>query len=204
MKYLLVGLGNIGPAYAKTRHNVGFMIVDSLAQQHDAIFASQRYGTVAEVKYRGRRIHLLKPATYMNESGKAVRYWMEKLSIPTAKLLIFLDDISLPVGKIRIRPQGGDGGHNGLKSIHDALGHNSYPRLRFGIGNDFGPSGQSNYVLDNFSASEMPILEHTIDHATKVAASFCFQGLAQTMNKYNVGRVAIPSPSLSLEGEDDA
>lgn len=140
MKYLIVGLGNIGAEYAETRHNIGFKVLDALAEASSAVFSSARYGAVAECRHRGRQLILLKPSTYMNLSGKAVRYWLDAEKIPIENLLVIVDDIALPFGQLRMRTKGSDGGHNGLKNINELLGHNNYSRIRFGIGGDF-PQG---------------------------------------------------------------
>ncbi len=185
MKYLLVGLGNIGDNYIQTRHNIGFMVVDYLASQHEGTFTPSVLGAIAKIKYRGRHVWLLKPSTYINNSGQAVKHYLYVLKLQPEKMLIVTDDISLPFGRLRLRSKGGDGGHNGLKSIADALQTTNYPRLRFGIGKDFPYGRQADYVLDKFSSSQQKELPTFITHATQAACSFCFQGLANTMCAYN-------------------
>ena len=147
MKYLIVGLGNIGPEYALTRHNVGFMVLDRLAAQHDFKFTMQKLAYTAEFKYKGRQIYFIKPTTYMNLSGKAYNYWLQTQKIEIQNSLVLVDELALPFGKIRIGPKGSDGGHNGLKNIQEVLGTTNYPRLRFGISNAFNKGNQSNYVV---------------------------------------------------------
>ena len=164
-KYLITGLGNIGDSYRNTRHNVGFMVVDHLAQEAEASFITSRLGDVAHITYKGCSLCLLKPSTYMNLSGSAVRYWLQKLKIPIAQSLVIADDIHLALGCLRLRPKGGHGGHNGLKSITQVLASFHYPRLRFGIGKDFLLGKQSDYVLGNFSAEETPLLQKLIEKA---------------------------------------
>ena len=148
MKYLIVGLGNIGPQYELTRHNIGFLILDYLASKFESTFKSERLGDYSLIKFKGRSIHLIKPSNYVNNSGRTVKYWSDKLKIKNENLLIVLDDISLKYGKLRIKKNGTDGGHNGLKNINESLNSNNYPRLRFGIGNEFIKGNQSNYVLE--------------------------------------------------------
>ena len=185
MKYLIVGLGNIGSEYAETRHNIGFMVVDEIAQQQQIRFSSGRYAFEANFKYKGRQIHLIKPTTYMNLSGKAVNYWLQQLKIPTSNLLVVTDDIALPFGTLRMRGKGSDGGHNGLKDINAVLGHNNYPRLRFGVGNDFAKGRQADYVLSNWDSEQESLMSERIDQAEKMCLSFGAIGLAQTMSNFN-------------------
>ena len=154
MNYLVVGLGNIGAEYASTRHNMGFMVLDAWAQASNLVFESRRYGSVAECSYRGRKLILLKPSTYMNLSGNAVRYWMHKMNIPTERIIVICDDLNLPFGTVRMRMRGSDGGHNGLKDIEDALGTQQYARIRIGIGNDFKQGGQIDFVLGEISEEQ--------------------------------------------------
>ena len=154
MNYLVVGLGNIGAEYASTRHNMGFMVLDAWAQASNLVFESRRYGSVAECSYRGRKLILLKPSTYMNLSGNAVRYWMHKMNIPTERIIVICDDLNLPFGTVRMRMRGSDGGHNGLKDIEDALGTQEYARIRIGIGNDFKQGGQIDFVLGEISEEQ--------------------------------------------------
>lgn len=185
MKYLIVGLGNIGSEYAHTRHNVGFDVVDALAKEYDAKFEDGRYGSVATFKYKGRTFILLKPSTYMNLSGKAVAYWMQKEKIEIANMLVVVDDIALPFGTLRIKPKGSDAGHNGLKNIQEVLGHNNYVRLRFGIGDNFRRGGQVEYVLGKWSDTELIDLSLRIDVACKMIVSFGTAGLQLTMTSFN-------------------
>ena len=185
MKYLIVGLGNIGAEYAETRHNIGFNVLDALAEASNTVFTTQRYGDVAEAKYKGRTLVLLKPSTYMNLSGKAVRYWMDAGKIPPENLLVVSDDIALPFGTLRLRPKGSAGGHNGLKNIAESLGHNNYARLRFGIGGDFPKGFQVDYVLGTWTKEEADALPERLDMAGEVIRSFATAGLERTMNAFN-------------------
>jgi len=185
MKYLIVGLGNIGSEYAHTRHNIGFDVVDALAKEHDAKFEDGRYGSIATLKHKGRLFILLKPSTYMNLSGKAVSYWMQKEKIELSNLLVVVDDLALPFGTLRLKPKGSDAGHNGLKSIQDALGHNNYARLRFGIGDNFRKGGQVDYVLGKWNDNEAAGLPLRIDVATQMLLSFGTAGMQLTMTAFN-------------------
>ncbi len=185
MKYLIVGLGNIGAEYQDTRHNIGFTILDALSDASNVVFRDKRYGFVGDFKYKARIFILLKPSTYVNLSGKAVNYWLKKEKIPVERLLVIVDDVSLPFGKLRLRPRGGDAGHNGLISIHQVLGHQNYARLRFGIGHAFMPSQQVNYVLGQWSPEEKKLLPTQIDLAIDMIKSFGMLGVERTMNLYN-------------------
>ncbi len=185
MKYLIAGLGNIGPEYENTRHNVGFDILDALAGASNISFKDKRYGFIGELKYKARNIILLKPSTYMNLSGKAVHYWMQKEKIPLDKVLVILDDLALDFGKIRIRPKGGDGGHNGLANINQILGTSNYARLRFGIGNDFYKGQQVDYVLSKWSNEEHNTLQERFEVCVEIIKSFCTIGLERTMTNFN-------------------
>ena len=185
MKYLIVGLGNIGPEYANTRHNIGFMVLDALAEASNAVFNSMRYGALTEVKVKGRTLFLLKPSTYMNLSGKAVDYWMKAERIPIENVMVVVDDIALPLGTLRIRAKGSDGGHNGLKHINETLSTQEYARLRFGIGNDFPQGYQSDYVLGEWASEEKKALPEFISKAIDAVKSFATIGLERTMNSYN-------------------
>ena len=186
MKYLIVGLGNIGQEYDNTRHNIGFTGLDAFAKASNTVFSDKRYGYVAEVSMRGHRIILLKPSTYMNLSGNAVRYWMQAEKVPLENVLIIADDIALPLGTLRLKGQGSDGGHNGLKHIAQTLGTTSYARLRFGVGNDFGKGRQVQYVLGTFDPTEeQPIIEQQLPTTIEIIKNFCFIGLARTMNTCN-------------------
>ena len=155
MNYLIAGLGNIGQEYSDTRHNAGFMVLDAWAQASNTVFTTQRYGDVAEVSFKGRKITLLKPSTYMNLSGNAVRYWMTKLKLPVENLLVICDDLNIPFGTLRMRKKGSDGGHNGLKNIQELLGTQDYARIRVGIGNDFQKGGQVDFVLGKLDGEEL-------------------------------------------------
>ena len=186
MKYLIVGLGNIGSEYADTRHNIGFNVLDALAEASNTSFSTVRYGDMAQVRHRGRTLLLLKPSTYMNLSGNAVRYWMQAEKIPLENVLIIVDDIALPLGTLRLKGQGSDGGHNGLKHIAATLGTTAYARLRFGVGNDFGKGRQVQFVLGTFDAAdEQPVIDEQVPVAVEIIKSFCHIGLARTMNVYN-------------------
>lgn len=188
-KYLITGLGNIGDSYRNTRHNVGFMVVNHLAEEAGATFITARLGDVAHITYKGCSICLLKPATYMNLSGSAVRYWLEKLKIPIEQSLVITDDIHLALGCLRLRPKGGHGGHNGLKNIAQVLASAHYPRLRFGIGKDFLIGRQSDYVLGTFTAEEALLLGGLIEKAGQFAKMFCRNGIAVAMNSCNATNV---------------
>jgi len=185
MKYLIAGLGNIGPEYAFTRHNVGFMALDRLAAQHDFLFSFERLAYTAEWKHKGRHIHFIKPTTYMNLSGKAIRYYLDTLKIPLENLLVVVDELQLDFGTLRLKPKGSHGGHNGLRNIEEVLGTASYARLRFGIGNDFPRGRQVEYVLKPFSEREMDELPPFLDRADDMILSFCTLGIQQTMNIFN-------------------
>lgn len=185
MKYLIIGLGNIGDEYANTRHNIGFIVLDALAQEAGVKFEPGRLASIAKIKYRGRILILAKPATYMNLSGKAVKYWLTQENIPIENSLSILDDIALPVGSLRLKSKGGDGSHNGLTSIIEHLGTTEFPRLRVGIGNDFAQGFQSDYVLGKWTKTEEDILIPRIKVATDIVKSFVSIGIGLTMTKYN-------------------
>ena len=185
MKYLIAGLGNIGPEYAFTRHNIGFMVLDRLAAQHDFRFSFEKLAFVAEWKHKGRQIYFIKPTTFMNLSGKAIRYYMDQYKIQEENLLVILDELQLPFGTLRIKPKGSHGGHNGLKNIEELLASTNYPRLRFGIGNNFPRGRQVDYVLKPFSNEEMKELPIFLDNAGDMVLSFCTLGIQSTMNNYN-------------------
>ena len=185
MKYLIAGLGNIGSEYAETRHNIGFIVLDALAAASNAVFRTERYGDVAEMRFKGRTFLLLKPSTYMNNSGNAVRYWLRKEKVEPAELLVVLDDLALPLGTIRMRAKGNDGGHNGLKSIDACIGTNAYPRLRCGIGHDFRQGQQVDYVLGEWLPEEKETLRSVIGMASEAVLSFGTQGVERTMNLFN-------------------
>lgn len=184
-KYLIAGLGNIGPEYELTRHNIGFLTLDRLAEQEGLTFGHDRHAFVAEYKFKGRAITLIKPTTYMNLSGKAINYWLQQLKIPVANMLVVTDDIALPLGKLRMRPKGSDAGHNGLKNIHQTLGTTEYPRLRFGIGDDFHKGRQVEYVLGRFTPQEFEELPFIMDKAIEMTKGFCTIGIEKTMSQYN-------------------
>jgi PTH1 family peptidyl-tRNA hydrolase len=184
MKYLIAGLGNIGPDYVQTRHNIGFMVLDAFAKASNAVFEDKRYGFVAEMRLRSKSLILLKPSTFMNLSGNAVRYWLQKEKIENENLLVVVDDLALPFGTLRMKSKGSDAGHNGLKHIQELIGQD-YPRLRFGIGDDFPRGGQIDYVLERFSEEERPLLPERIDTAVDMIRSFCLAGVQITMNQYN-------------------
>jgi len=185
VKYLIAGLGNIGDEYAHTRHNIGFDVLDALARASNASFSDKRYGFVAELKHRGRTYILLKPSTYVNLSGNAVRYWLQKEKINPENLLVICDDLALPFGTIRMRARGGAAGHNGLTHIENILGTQNYARLRFGIGSDFGQGQQVDFVLGHFTEDEKNRLKELMDHAGKMVLEFGVLGVERTMNFYN-------------------
>lgn len=185
MKYLIAGLGNIGAEYAHTRHNIGFQVLDALATAAEGHWQTDHLGDICKIKHKGRTLILLKPSTYMNRSGKSVRYWMQKEKIEAGNLLVVLDELNLPFGKQRLRGQGSDGGHNGLKDIDATLGNNNYARLRIGIGNDFPKGRQADYVLSEWSAIEKEKLPEILKFATDTIKSFAAIGLSQTMNLFN-------------------
>lgn len=183
-KYLIVGLGNPGEEYAGTRHNTGFMILDAFAKASNIVFEDKRYGFVAETSLKGRKLFLLKPTTYMNLSGNAVRYWLNKENIDQSRLLVVVDDLSLPLGAFRLKGSGSNGGHNGLGNIQQLIGQ-QYARLRMGIGNDFPRGGQVDWVLGKYSDDDMKILQPSIDYAVEIIKSFVLTGIDNTMNAYN-------------------
>ncbi|MEQ8417607.1 MAG: aminoacyl-tRNA hydrolase [Imperialibacter sp.] len=185
MKYLIAGLGNIGPEYELTRHNIGFLVLDRLAQAESASFTFNKQAYTAEIKHKGRTLHLIKPTTYMNLSGKAVAYWMQQLKVSRENILVITDDIALPFGKLRMKPKGSSAGHNGLKNIEATLGGQDYPRLRFGIGNNYSKGAQVEYVLNNFSKEEMALLPERMDKSIDMILSFATIGIERTMNFFN-------------------
>ncbi|MDR0541555.1 MAG: aminoacyl-tRNA hydrolase [Dysgonamonadaceae bacterium] len=186
MKYLIAGLGNIGSEYENTRHNIGFMILDALAKASNVVFdVNKRYGAIAEMKLKNRQLVLLKPSTYMNLSGNAVRYRLQKEKIEQTNLLVVVDDLALPFGALRLKPKGSDAGHNGLKHIQETLGTTQYNRLRFGIGNDFPQGAQINFVLKPFTEDEQNRLPERIEIACEMIKSFCLAGVETTMNQFN-------------------
>ncbi|RXF67238.1 aminoacyl-tRNA hydrolase [Arcticibacter tournemirensis] len=185
MKYLVVGLGNIGPEYADTRHNIGFMIADEMAKEAGVTFSNLRLAYYTELSHKGRQIHLIKPTTFMNLSGKAVNYWMHELKIPRENILVLVDDLAIPFGSIRLKPKGGNAGHNGLKSIEALVGGQDYPRLRFGIGDNFSRGRQIDYVLSGFDKEEQLELPALIERSIEIIKSFVAVGTELTMTRYN-------------------
>ena len=185
MKFLIVGLGNPGSEYINSRHNIGFKVLDAFINASNTSFRTERLGDISEFRVKNKQLILLKPNTFMNLSGKAVNYWMHKEKISIDRLLIITDDLSLPTGNLRLKSKGSDGGHNGLKSIQETLGTASYPRLRFGIGKNFFPGQQVNYVLGKWENIESEIVSEKIPVAIDCIKSFCLQGIAPTMNIYN-------------------
>jgi len=203
-KFLVVGLGNIGPEYKYTRHNIGFLIADRLAEKLKTSFKTERYGDVAIANYRGKRFVILKPSTYMNLSGKAVRYWLEKEKIDKDNLMVLTDDVNLDFGTIRIRPKGSDGGHNGLKNIQELIGGNKYPRLRFGIGKDYPQGGQVDYVLGKWADEQLKQLPELIDKATDAVINFAQEGLQRTMNRFNTKPAKIKKEDTTKKNDNDS
>ena len=185
MKYLIVGLGNIGSEYQDTRHNIGFTILDAIAKASNVFFTENRYGATCEVKLKGRTMVLLKPATFMNLSGNALRYWMTKEKIEIENVLVVVDDIALPFGTLRLKPKGSDAGHNGLKNIQEILGHSNYARLRFGIGSDFSKGRQVEYVLGKWTAEQATAIPQRAEICIDIIRSFCLAGLELTMTQFN-------------------
>ena len=185
MKFLIVGLGNIGAKYESTRHNIGFKALDFVAEQSSAFFNEEKYGEISSFKYKGKNIYLLKPNTFMNLSGSAVRYWLTKLKIDPKHLLVVTDDLNLEVGNLRMKKNGSDGGHNGLKNIQQMLSSNQYPRLRIGVGNNFPKGKQIDYVLGEWTEDEDLVLDKKMKIINEMVLSFCFAGIENTMNKFN-------------------
>ena len=185
MKYLIAGLGNIGAEYELTRHNVGFLVLDQLADQQKVTFSTDRLAQHATFRFKGRSIHLIKPSTFMNLSGKAISYWLQELKITKENLLVVVDDIALPFSSLRLRPKGSSAGHNGLKNIELLLNGQDYARLRFGVGNEFGKGQQIDYVLSNFSQDEFKKLPEIMTKANEMILSFCTNGTERTMSQYN-------------------
>lgn len=185
MKYLIVGLGNIGDEYRDTRHNIGFKILDAFAEASNISFDTERYGDVARMRLKNKQLVLLKPSTYMNLSGNAVRYWKEREKIEIDHILVVVDDLSLPFGAIRLKPKGSDAGHNGLKNIAAMLGTDTYPRLRFGIGNDFPRGAQIDFVLGQFSLDDRMKMPARIEMTVDAIKTFCLAGLQTAMCDYN-------------------
>lgn len=185
MKFLIVGLGNIGKEYENSRHNIGFTVLDAVAREFNVVFETKRYGDIAEIKWKGRTLILLKPSTYMNLSGNAVNYWLQTEKLTPENMMVVVDDLALDLGVIRIRSKGSDGGHNGLKNITQVLGTNNYPRLRFGIGNDFPKGFQVDFVLSRWTKEELNVLSARMEPAIESIKSFVTIGLERTMNYYN-------------------
>jgi PTH1 family peptidyl-tRNA hydrolase len=185
VKYLITGLGNVGYEYDQTRHNIGFAVVDLICTSLDGKWRQDTHGDLAEVRYKGRTVILLKPNTYMNLSGKAVRYWMQKEKVPIENVLVITDDLNLPFGKLRLRPNGSDGGHNGLKSVQELLGETNYPRLRMGIGNTFSKGKQVNFVLGKWSEDEKAELSFILEKASEAVKAYVAIGIDRAMNLYN-------------------
>lgn len=184
-KFLIIGLGNPGSEYENTRHNIGFATLDALATASNVVFEPGRYAMTAQAKSKGRTLILIKPTTFMNLSGKAVRYWMQKENISIENILVVVDDIALPFGAIRIRGKGSHAGHNGLKDIQQKIGHGNYPRLKFGIGNKFPKGSQVDYVLGHWNNDEQLNLPELIKHCVKACQSFALAGLSLTMSEFN-------------------
>ena len=191
MKFLVTGLGNIGGEYHDTRHNIGFDVVDLLAIKYEGKWSTDKLGDICTIKFKGRTLVLLKPSTYMNLSGKAVHYWMQKEKIPIERLLIITDDIAFPIETQKLKKNGSAGGHNGLKSIEESLGTQQYPRLRFGVGNDFGRGRQVEFVLGKWDEKDIPLLQKKIQQSISIIESFVTIGLDRTMNVFNNKKVSL-------------
>lgn len=185
MKYLIAGLGNPGAEYELTRHNIGFLILDRMADLEKVNFSTARLAEKTEIRFKGRQLHLIKPSTFMNLSGKAIAYWMNELKIPKENVLVIVDDLALPFSSLRMKPRGSAAGHNGLSNIELVLGGQDYPRLRFGIGNDFPKGKQVDFVLSNFQQEELDQLVPAMDKAIEMIRSFCTAGIERTMNQFN-------------------
>ena len=185
MKYLIAGLGNIGEEYQGSRHNIGFRMVNEVVEAAGACFTEERYGAIARMRVKNAELVVLKPNTFMNLSGNAVRYWLQKESVPVSQLLVAVDDLSLPFGSLRLKPKGSHGGHNGLRNIEELLGTDEYARLRFGIGNGFPRGGQIDYVLSRFNDEELKKMPERIKLAADMIRSFCLAGVDTTMNLFN-------------------
>ncbi len=185
MKYLIVGLGNIGTEYAATRHNIGFDVVDAFAKKHGAIFTVDRLAEIGIVKLKGKTVILIKPTTYMNLSGRSLKYWMDKENVPIENTLTIVDDLALPLEKLRLKPSGSDAGHNGLKNIQEVLGTTEYPKLRFGIGNNYAKGKQVDFVLGQWTKDEFPLVQQKIDACTDIIERWIFSGIGLTMTHVN-------------------
>ena len=202
-EYLVVGLGNIGAEYARTRHNMGFMILDAWAQASNVVFSVERYGAVAEVSFKGRHFTLLKPSTYMNLSGKAVRYWMQQLNLPLENLVVISDDLNLPFGTLRMRANGSSGGHNGLENIAEMLESEQWARIRVGIGNHFSRGAQIDYVLGELSADEKNQIPEMTEKIVRGMKDFCTLGVQRAMNTVNAKPAPLIQKSVGPEGPQD-
>jgi PTH1 family peptidyl-tRNA hydrolase len=201
MKYLIVGLGNIGDDYQDTRHNIGFKILDAMAVASNFSFSDKRYGAIATTRHKGRDLILLKPSTFMNLSGNAVNYWMNKENIPLENILVLVDDIALPLGSIRMRLKGSDGGHNGLAHISAVLGTNEYSRIRFGIGSEFSKGSQVDFVLGRWTREELKTVEERIPIVVEMIKSFTFAGADLTMTTFNKeGKIKPPASKTVPDG----
>ncbi|MDR3308637.1 MAG: aminoacyl-tRNA hydrolase [Tannerella sp.] len=185
MKYLVTGLGNIGEEYHGTRHNIGFRVANELAGAAEAPFTEERYGAIARMRVKNAELIVLKPNTYMNLSGNAIRYWLQKEALPAEQLLVVVDDLSLPLGTLRIKPKGSSAGHNGLRNIEEVLGTSTYARIRFGIGSDFAAGKQYDFVLSRFNDEELEIIPARIKIAAEMARTFCLSGVEVTQNLFN-------------------
>ena len=184
-KFLIIGLGNIGDQYKNTRHNIGFSVLDKLAEEKELQFETKKLADIASFKHKGRTFILVKPNTYMNLSGKAVKYWMEKEKIPLENILVITDDVNIPFGTLRIKARGSSGGHNGVQNINDILQNQNYARLRFGIGGEYKRGQQIDYVLGKWTDEELKILPERIEKMTKIIPSFGLAGISNTMNEFN-------------------
>ena len=202
MKYLIVGLGNMGEGYKDTRHNIGFTVLDAMAVESNIFFSDKRYGAVSLVRYKARELILLKPSTYMNLSGNAVSYWLKKEKIPIENMLVIVDDIALPLGSIRMRPKGSDGGHNGLAHISSILETTGYARIRFGIGNRFRKGSQVDFVLGSWDPEEKKFIEERTAIVIKMIKSFAFAGIELTMTTFNKEGKVSPSVIVADKGKN--
>jgi peptidyl-tRNA hydrolase, PTH1 family len=205
VKYLIIGLGNIGEEYRNTRHNIGFSVLDALAKASNAVFTDRRYGATCSFRYKGREFILLKPSTFMNLSGNSVSYWLKKEKIPLENMLVIVDDLALPLGSIRMRPKGSDGGHNGLAHITSVLGTDEYARIRVGIGNNFTRGAQRHYVLSPWSKEEEDFLEGRVTIVADMIKSFGTIGTGLTMTAFNkLGKTGPPEPGVKEKDKPSA
>lgn len=202
MKHLIVGLGNIGEEYRDTRHNIGFDVLDAMAEKFRVSFVDKRYGSVCIIRYRGSEFLLLKPSTYVNLSGNAVRYWINKVKIPVGNMLVIVDDLALPAGSIRMRAKGSDGGHNGLAHINQVLGTGEYARIRIGIGNGFRKGTQVKYVLGKWSREEKEFLKNRILLVIEMIESFGTAGIESTMSAFNKAGKTLPGQETKIPNPD--